>query len=147
EGPEAMARTCEITALERAWRPSITFSEGPVRALGDYHAVLMRKDPPFALDFYFATLLLERARGKTLLVNDPRGLRDANEKLYAMNFAEFIPPTIVTREASRLRRYMDELGGDAIVKPLDGSGGRGVFHLRTGDRNVPSILEISTDFG
>src|SRR5687767_5558515 len=74
---ETMAVTFEVTGLDRAARPVMTWGASTTRALADYDAVLMRKDPPFDLDFYFATQLLERARGKTLLVNDPRGLRDA----------------------------------------------------------------------
>src|SRR6185295_13829067 len=147
EGPEAMARTCEITALERAWRPSITFSEGPVRALGDYHAVLMRKDPPFALDFYFATPLLERARGRTLLVNDPRGLRDANEKLYALNFPEWTPRTMVTADRGMILDFTREVGGVAMVKPLDGAGGMGVIQIKTGDKNARAIVDLLTAEG
>jgi glutathione synthase len=107
----------------------------------------MRKDPPYDLEYYFATLILERARGMTVVINDPRGLREANEKLYALNFAAFTPPTVVSRHASRLRAFMTEQGGEMVVKPIDGAGGRGVFHCRAGDRNVASILETSTDFG
>jgi glutathione synthase len=115
--------------------------------LASCDAVLMRRDPPYDLDYYFATLLLERARAHTLVLNDPRGLREANEKLYAMNFPEFIPATVVTRDAARLRAMQTQMGGELIVKPLDGCGGRGVFHLSGNDRNIPSILETITDFG
>jgi glutathione synthase len=107
----------------------------------------MRKDPPYDLDYYFATLLLERARGQTLIVNDPRGLREANEKLYSLHFPDLIPTTVVTRDAARLRAFLGEQGGEIVVKPLDGCGGRGVFYLHEGDRNIPSLLEMMTDFG
>ncbi len=147
EGPEVMARTCEITALDRTRRPSLTYSEGPVRPLSDYHAVLMRKDPPFDLDFYFATQLLERARGKTFLVNDPRGLREANEKLYIFNFPDLIAPTRVTRSIADLHRFLRDEGGQMIVKPLDACGGMGIFHVRSDDRNTNAILETATECG
>jgi glutathione synthase len=107
----------------------------------------MRKDPPVDRDYFFATLILERARGSTLLVNDPRGLRDANEKLYIFNFPSLIPPTRVTRSIAELRRALDEWGGEMIVKPLYGSGGFGVLHVRAGDRNANSILDLVSHDG
>jgi glutathione synthase len=122
-----------FTLGERSWVP-----------LGKVDAVFMRSDPPFDLDYFMATQLLERARGSTLLINDPRGLREANEKVYALNFPEFSPPTIVTCDRQRIRDFVDEQGGEAIVKPLEGCAGLGIFHLRKGDRNLHSILESST---
>ena len=110
-------------------------------------AVFMRKDPPFDLDYYFATLLLERARGQTLIINDPRGLREQNEKLAVLEFPDLCPPTVVTREANRLRSFLAEQGGEMVVKPLDASGGFGVFHVRRGDPNTGAILEQSTNLG
>jgi glutathione synthase len=110
-------------------------------------AVLMRKDPPFDLDYYFATLLLERARGGTLIINDPRGLREQNEKLSILEYPELCPPSVVTREATRLRSFLAEQGGEMVVKPLDASGGFGVFHVRSGDPNTGAILEQSTNLG
>jgi glutathione synthase len=144
ERPVARARAARG---QRVAGQSVVLGEPRSLALGECEVVLMRKDPPYDLDYYFATLILERARGQTLLVNDPRGLREANEKLYALNFPEYVPPTIVTRDQGRLRAFQAEQGGEMIVKPLDGCGGRGVFHCRSGDRNVPSILETVTDNG
>ena len=79
-----------------------------------------------------------------LVVNDPRGLREANEKLYALHFPELIPESLVSADPARLKAFMDRLGGEMIVKPLDGCGGAGVFHLHRGDRNLNAILELST---
>ena len=115
--------------------------------LEHFDAVFMRKDPPFDMDYYFATLLLERARGKTLLINDPRGLRESNEKLSVLNFPKLTPPMVVTRESARLRSFLAEQGGEMVVKPLDASGGFGVFHVRQGDPNTGSILEQATNLG
>jgi glutathione synthase len=115
--------------------------------LDEFDAVFMRKDPPFDLDYYFATLLLERARGKTMLINDPRGLRESNEKLAVLSFPKLTPPMIVTREASRLRSFLADQGGEMVIKPLDASGGFGVFHVRQGDPNTGSILEQATNLG
>ncbi|MBI2898224.1 MAG: glutathione synthase [Deltaproteobacteria bacterium] len=115
--------------------------------LADLDCVFIRKDPPFDATYLYATHLCELARGKTLLVNDPRGLRDANEKLYALHFPDLIPRTIVTRDMARARAFVAANGGQAIIKPLDGAGGRNVFHLRSDDRNLNALLEASTDEG
>src|SRR3954471_10097650 len=117
------------------------------QALDQFDAVFMRKDPPFDMDYYFGTLLLERARGKTLLINDPRGLRESNEKLAVLNFPKLTPPMVVTREATRLRSFLAEQGGEMVVKPLNASGGFGVFHVRQGDPNTGSILEQPPNLG
>lgn len=119
--------------------------EERVARLDELDAVFMRKDPPFDLAFFFATHALSLIEPRrTLVVNAPRGLRDANEKLYALNFPDVIPESLVTSDHLRLKTFMAELGGEMIVKPLDGAGGAGVFHLRAGDRNLNAILEAAT---
>jgi glutathione synthase len=111
-------------------------------------AVFMRKDPPFDLDFFFATHLLSLVDpALTFVLNRPSGLREANEKLYALRFPEVTPKTLVSADNLRLKEFLEELGGEMIVKPLDGCGGAGVFHLHRADRNLNSILETSTDNG
>jgi len=80
-------------------------------------------------------------------MNDPKGLREANEKLYALRFPEQIPQTLVSGDMERLKSFMSELGGEMIVKPLDGCGGSGVFYLNQADRNTNAILEAATDNG
>src|SRR5262245_30998993 len=139
------AAPVEEAARER--RPPCVLGTPERRALGEYDAVLMRKDPPFDLPFYFATHILERARGKTLLMNDPRGLREANEKLYIFNFPSLIVPTVVTRSIAEMRRFLAAEGGQMIVKPLHAAGGTGVFHVRAQDRNTNVILEVTSDEG
>ncbi len=143
--PAAQVRI--VTATSTTSRPAITVGDSRRCRLDECAAVLMRTDPPFDLDYFFATQLLERARGKTLLVNDPRGLRDANEKLYIFNFPSWIVPTIVSRSLPELRAFLATQGGEMIVKPLDGAGGSGIFHVRSEDRNTNAILEVSTDGG
>jgi glutathione synthase len=147
DGPDAVAYVQHIQSTSRTTRPCITWHSGVRMHLHEYQAVLMRKDPPFDIDYYFATHLLERARGRTLLVNDPRGLRDANEKLYIFNFPELIARTRVTRSIEALRQFLKEQNGQMIVKPLDGCGGMGVFHVRAEDRNTGAILETATACG
>ena len=115
--------------------------------LADVEAVFIRKDPPFDDAYLYATLMLERARGRTVIINDPRGLRDANEKLYTLHFARHMPRTLVTARASGVTAFLDEVGGRAVVKPLDGAGGAGVLLLTRGDKNTKSILELLTSEG
>ncbi|MGE5184087.1 MAG: glutathione synthase, partial [Acidobacteriota bacterium] len=111
------------------------------RRLADFDAVLMRKDPPVDVTYIHATWILDHARGKTLLVNDPRGLRELNEHLAVLRFPHLTPPTIVTRSPERLRAFQKEQGGAIVVKPVDGYGGLGIFVVRDGDPNGSSILE------
>ena len=115
--------------------------------LAEFDAVLMRKDPPVDVNYLHATWILDHARGKTLLVNDPRGLRELNEHLAVLQFPHLTPPTIVTRSADKLRAFQREQGGAIVVKPVDGYGGLGIFVVRDGDPNASSILETSTGAG
>jgi len=116
--------------------------------LAFFDIVFMRKDPPFDMRYFFATHLLGLLDPtETLVVNSPRGLRDANEKLYALNFPDLIPESLVTQEIPRLRAFLDTLGGEMIVKPLDGCGGAGVLHVHRDDRNLNALLEMSTRNG
>src|SRR2546428_5001000 len=112
----------------RVRRAAIHYTLGDQRSLplGAFDVVFMRKDPPFDLSYYFATQLLGLADpAVTLVVNDPRGLREANEKLYALHFPELIPESLVAADPVRLKAFMAGLGGEMIVKPLDGCGGAG----------------------
>ncbi|WP_413806386.1 glutathione synthase [Streptomyces sp. OE57] len=121
---------------------------GPVAVL-DLHtvdAVLVRSDPPFDSAYLAATLLLERLRGDTLVLNDPRGLREANEKLYACHFPACMPPTLVTADREQLLDFAVAQRG-AVLKPLFGHGGRGVVALMPGDRNAPALVEQATHRG
>jgi glutathione synthase len=119
-----------------------------IGTLEDFDVVLMRKDPPFDMKFFFATHLLSLVdEQKCFVMNNPKGLREANEKLYALHFPEQIPQTLVSSNMRQLKEFMDELGGEMIIKPLDSSGGSGVFYLNTQDRNTNSILEAATENG
>ena len=113
-------------------------------ALASLDVVLMRKDPPFDMEFVYATYILERAEAAgVLVVNRPQSLRDANEKVFTAWFPQCCPPTLVTREHARMGGFLDEQG-DIIVKPLDGMGGMSVFRVRAGDPNVNVIFETLT---
>jgi glutathione synthase len=128
--------------------PHYQLGEFAAGALVDFDSVWMRKDPPFDMKFFFATHLLSLIdQTRCFVMNHPRGLREANEKLYALRFPEQIPQTLVTSEIKRLKDFMEEHGGEMIIKPLDGCGGSGVFYLNTRDRNTNAILEAATDNG
>ncbi|MFN2309131.1 MAG: glutathione synthase [Gammaproteobacteria bacterium] len=109
--------------------------------------LLMRKDPPFDLEYVYTTHLLERAEAAgVLVVNRPASLRDCNEKLYTAWFADCCAPTLVTRSTARLREFLAEQG-DIILKPLHGMGGVSIFRVRLGDPNTGVILETLTEHG
>ncbi|MBU2760734.1 glutathione synthase [Acidithiobacillus sulfurivorans] len=114
------------------------------RPLADMDVVLMRKDPPVDLEYLTACYLLEHAG--TWVVNNPVSLRNANEKLYALHFPEFLPPFLVSRDLGDLRAFL-AAHGEVVVKPLSARGGEGVFYLHQQDRNVGSILETVTAWG
>jgi glutathione synthase len=147
-GGEVVARAHRVETFSAAPWIALRREAGPTRLpLADVEAVFMRKDPPFDAAYLYATLLLERARGKTLLVNDPRGLRDANEKLYALHFPDWTPRTIVTADRDAIHAFAAEVGGEAVIKPLDGAGGSGVMMLRRGDKNARAIVDLLTAEG
>jgi len=128
--------------------PHYRLGESRTGSLEEFDSVWMRKDPPIDLKYFFTTHLLSLVdQSKCFVMNDPKGLREANEKLYALRFPEQIPQTLVTSDMARLRAFMSELGGEMIIKPLDGCGGSGVFYLNEQDRNTNSILEAATDTG
>ena len=115
--------------------------------LSSFDAVLMRKDPPFDMEYVYSTYLLELAQRQGACVfNDPRAIRDHNEKLAIAQFPQFIAPTIVTRDPQRLRDFVTE-HGEAVFKLLDGMGGASIFRARAGDPNLSVIIETMNRFG
>ena len=120
-------------------------AEARIVPLTFFDVVFMRKDPPFDMAYVFTSHLLALVDPRaTFVLNEPRGLVNANEKLYALNFPSVIPESLVTADAMRLKAFMDALGGEMIVKPLDGCGGSGVLHVSRADRNLNALLELST---
>ena len=113
--------------------------------------VWMRKDPPFHMGYIFNTYLLDLAQDSSksrgpLVLNGPQGLRDMNEKAWAMRFPDIVPTSLLTQDMARIRAFADELGA-IVVKPLDGNGGEGVFIVRREDPNIGVIIEASTQQG
>ena len=138
-----------LASLQVFEDPARWFSlgEAELRPLAEMDAILMRKDPPFDMNFIYATYLLERAESEgVLVVNKPQSLRDCNEKLFATSFADCMVPTIVTSRSAELRAFIAE-HHDVIVKPLDGMGGTGIFRLTAGGPNIGATLEVLTDNG
>lgn len=123
---------------------------GP-RALLDcngFDCIFMRKDPPFDSDFFFATHLLSLVDDRRVFMfNRPAALREASEKLFIMRYPDLIAETIVSSDAAYVLQFCEEVGGDIVVKPLDGCGGAGIFRVRKGDLNNRSILETITEDG
>ena len=114
-------------------------------ALAELDAILMRKDPPFDMGYVHTTYLLERAAAAgVLVVNDPRSLRDVNEKASTAWFAQYCPPTLITRSHAEIKAFAAE-HGKIVLKPLDGMGGRSIFIVPAGDANTNVIMETLTD--
>jgi glutathione synthase len=117
------------------------------RAMADFAAVVMRKDPPFDMEYVYATYLLELVeRDGGRVYNRPRAIRDHNEKMAITRFAEFITPTLVARDAGRINAFIDQ-HRDVIVKPLDGMGGTSIFRVREDDPNRNVIIETVSHRG
>lgn len=143
---EARARVRPLFVADSAdsW-----YELGPAedKRLGDINVILMRKDPPFDNEYIYSTYILEAAQQQgALVVNDPRSLRDCNEKIFATQFPDCCPTVLVARDMTRLRDFHRE-HGDVIFKPLDGMGGSRIFRCKKDDPNVGVILEVLTNFG
>ena len=115
--------------------------------LGDLDAILMRKDPPFNMEYVYTTYILDRAAlAGALIINAPQALRDMNEKAYTAWFPDCTPLTLVTRSMDEMKAFLAE-HGRIVVKPLDGMGGRSIFVIQKGDNNANVIFETLTDYG
>ncbi|MEW6353385.1 MAG: glutathione synthase [Pseudomonadota bacterium] len=140
------AARARVRALRVQDNPEHWFEFGVEReqALAELDVLLMRKDPPFDMEYIYTTYILERAEAAGVLVlNKPQALRDANEKLFTAWFPQCTPPTLVTRDKTRLRAFLNE-HADIILKPLGGMGGASIFRLRAGDPNVNVAIETLT---
>ena len=135
----------EVTGDGKDW---FRLGEPVARELaGGIDAVLMRKDPPFDMEYIYSTYLLERAeQAGVLVVNRPQGLRDMNEKAYTAWFPDCCAPTLITRDMAAMEAFLVE-HGQAVFKPLDGMGGRSIFVVTKGDRNARVVLETLTEGG
>ncbi len=121
-------------------------SEQILTPLGDMDAVFMRKDPPVTVPYLYATYILDLVPENTLVINNPHGIRSANEKMYALQFLSVIPETIVSQDKQVIREFV-EAKKAGVIKPLGGKAGEGILFLEGGDRNFNSLIEISTKQG
>jgi glutathione synthase len=140
----ALAAPIGLTGDNKAWYELGEDSEQP---LAMFDAVLMRKDPPFDMEYVYSTYLLELAeRQGALVINSARALRDNNEKFSITRFAQFTVPTLVTRLETQIRAFIEQYG-DIVLKPLDGMGGASVFRLHRTDHNIGVVIETLTHYG
>ncbi len=139
---QAHVRHIVLTGNEEPWFTEAALApEQRLRALHTFDAIVMRKDPPFNSEFFYATHLLQQAeREGAKVFNKPRALRDHPEKLAILEFPQFIGPTLVTRDAAAVRAFHGE-HRDIILKPLDGMGGMGIFRVKDDGLNLGSIIE------
>lgn len=123
------------------------FNGTQAETLDSLDIILMRKDPPFNVEYIYTTHLLDHAlNAGVLVVNRPDSLRDANEKLFLSHFPQCAPPTLVSRDARQFREFLGD-HGDIVIKPLDGMGGSSIFRMHSGDHNIGVIIETLTDHG
>ena len=146
DGGRVVARARATTLRRESGRHYELGPESTVSVDDAIDVVLQRKDPPVDAEYVTSTQILCLCR-RALVLNRPDGILAANEKLYALHFPELMTETLVARSIPLIVDFMAKVGGDMIVKPLEGRGGEGVFHLRHDDRNLFSILEQSTHFG
>ena len=138
---QANSRTLSVCDDASKW---VDFGDTEQKALTEFNVILMRKDPPFDMEYIYATYLLDQAAEQgCIVVNHPRALRNANEKLAATRFPDLCPPHCVTRDADMLKHFIDT-HGDVILKPLDGMGGSSIFLLRADDPNRSVVIETLT---
>ncbi|MFN8672201.1 MAG: glutathione synthase [Candidatus Sericytochromatia bacterium] len=111
-----------------------------------FDAIFMRKDPPFNMEYIYCTYLLSMVKDKTLVINDPDSIRSSNEKVFILNFPSIIVDTIVTKDKTVILEFL-ERNKKIVLKPLDRKGGEGIFILEENDKNLNSLIDISTDYG
>jgi glutathione synthase len=137
-------RPLSVRADAHSW---FTLGEPRVAPLAELNVVLMRKDPPFDTEYIYSTYILERAEvAGVLVVNRPQGLRDMNEKVYTAWFPQCCAPTLITRDMADMEAFVRE-HRKAVCKPLDGMGGRSIFVVEHGDKNMNVIFETLTAYG
>lgn len=128
--------------VQRAEGNHFTAGEPKILDLGrDIDVVWMRQDPPFDLSYITATHLLERIQGETLVFNDPASVRNAPEKLFVLDYARFMPPTMITRSLGAARKFLAE-HGEIVVKPLHGNGGKAIFKVGRDGANLSALIEV-----
>ena len=141
EGGRLWAMAVPVT-VQRVVGAHFTAGDPVLLDLGrDIDVVMMRQDPPFDLSYITATHLLERIQSETLVVNDPASVRNAPEKLFVLDYARFMPPTMITRSLGAARKFLAQ-HGEIVVKPLHGNGGKAIFKIGADGANLASLIEV-----
>ncbi|AMA64748.1 Glutathione synthetase [Candidatus Arsenophonus lipoptenae] len=144
---EAYGRNKRLIKIKQDVKQCYEFGSEQESPLRNFDVILMRKDPPFNLEYIYATYILEIAEySGSLIINKPKSLRDCNEKLFTIWFANLIPDTLVTRNNKKIREFHQK-HGDIILKPLDGMKGMSIFRLTKYDPNIGVAIEIITKYG
>lgn len=145
DGRGRLTATVRPVRVQRQRGAHAHFDAPRIMDLGETDVILMRQDPPFDMAYITATHMLEHVHGvgpgKTLVVNDPRAVRDAPEKLLVMHYPQLMPPTLVTWDREAITAFREK-HKDIIIKPLFGNGGAGIFRIRADDENFASVLEM-----
>jgi glutathione synthase len=135
-GVTAAGHALNFNEAENSW----SLGEAATIELADVSVVLMRQDPPFDLAYITATHLLDHLGDRVKVINDPTGVRNAPEKLLVTHFPQFMPPTLIARDVDAIEAFR-VAHGDIVIKPIYGHAGHGIFHLRSGDDNLPGLME------
>ena len=135
------ARARRIDNIQRKQDEHVTLADAELISLHHVDVVLIRQDPPFDMAYITAAQILERIQPDVLVLNDPRAIRDAPEKLFVTEFKDLTPPTLITSDSEAIREFR-QTHGDMILKPLYGNGGAGVFRIKTDDNNFNALLEL-----
>lgn len=151
-GAEVGADGSRVFARARPLRvrpepPHVELDDAQIWDVGELDTVFVRKDPPFDGAYLHLTHVLDLVTDRTLVLNAPGGLRDANEKLFALRFARWMPRTRITRSPTEILEFLRAVGGKAVLKPLDGAGGSGVVALTEGDPNNRALVDLLTHEG
>ena len=145
ENNNVFAKITRVTVEKK--NPHYEIISTEIKNLADFNAIFMRKDPPFNMEYINSTYLLSMLKEKTFVVNDPDGIRTANEKVFILNFPDFIVDTMVSKNKTILRDFLNKVDGKMVVKPLDKRGGEGIFIVTEGDKNTQTIIDVSTEEG
>lgn len=143
EAGKAFAKVQDVVTTRAGFSPG-SWREAP---LSEFDVVWMRKDPPFDMTYIFSTYLLDLCGPRTLVLNSPAGLRSRNEKLFAAAYVDLTPPTLISRDITRIVAFAEAQPDRVVLKPWDGNGGRGVLVSRAGDPNLRAMIEVLSDEG
>lgn len=141
------ARPLAVHRQPTAGQPAVELGEPSDADMAQLDVVMVRKDPPFDTAYLHLTQMLDLVKSEVFVCNSPAGLRDANEKLFALRFVEWMPRTLVTRDREQIHAFVSDVGGRAVLKPLDGAGGSGVVSLRSDDKNARALADLLTEEG